>query len=105
MTDLCPTDGRHHGWAGVRITIGGVVPFFPFVEFRRFLLCSHADHADDFLHRWPAPAHRKPERGWGWIRIWSMLPNYRRASFRIRMYNLSDADIKRIYDTMVWVSS
>ena len=104
MTDLCPPDGRHNGWAGVRITTAGVKPRPPFITFRRFMLCSHPDHPDNFLHCWPGNDNHTGERGWGWIWIRALLPNGRRWSSPVRMVYLCDACIQRIYDAMVWVS-
>ena len=103
MRDLCPTDGRHHGWAGVRITIAGISRRPPFVHYRRFRLCAHPDHHSNFLRCWPGSDDCTRERDWGWIWMRCM-HNGRRASFPTRLHYLCDSHVRRVRDAMCWVS-
>lgn len=100
MTDSCPNDGRHDGWAPVDITMVGVSPQPPFVHYRRFQLCAHDDHPDNFERCYPTHDDCGQERGLAvlWIRCIN-----RRTRLVTPYQRLCQRHVKRIADAVRWV--
>lgn len=101
MKRNCPKDGAHDGYTPLFVTVLRITAAFPWVWRRKYRMCTHQSHTDNFEHFMPGEPNCSNERDFAftWLQC-----DGRKVLLKTKNRNLCQYHVHRIANAMRWIA-